>query len=453
MNAASMGNWEAAPLRRLFPVDRADHGPAVRESMRVAYLALAVFVLLFGLWSALAPIHSAAVASGLLRADQGGRKVVQHLEGGIIKRLLVREGDTVAAGQPLVELDSTATAAEGTALQANYDALLAQDARLSAERQGLASVVYPGELLARRDEPQVQAILRASDRLFRAGIGSQGDQVRVLARRIAQGRADLGGTAPQLAAVAEQSRLIGEELAGVETLVGERLERRTRLLTLQRQQTELASQRERLLTSRNKLEDTIGELQAQVSLVRGQRTTDAAGEQREVQARLAEAREKLKISRDINRRRMILAPVAGNITNLRLVTPGGVLPAGQPILDIVPRDMPPVVIVRLHANDIDVVHPGLRAEVRLTPYKTRSVPTLVGHVRQVSADAVIDDKTGEAFYEAQVILPPNALREVPSVRLVSGMPAEVFIQTGERSLLQYFSQPLIDSFRRAFRES
>ncbi len=453
MNATVLGNWEGEPLRLPSPADTADRGPPVRSSMRLAYLVLAAFVLLFGLWAVLAPLHSAAVASGLLRADQGGRKVIQHLEGGIIKRLLVREGDTVTAGQALVELDSTATAAEGAALQANYDALLAQDARLSAERQGLPSVLYPDELLARREEPQVKAILRASDRLFRAGLGSQGDQVRVLAQRIAQSRAELGGTAPQLVAVAEQSRLIGEELAGVETLVGERLERRTRLLTLQRQQADLAAQRDRLTTSRNKLGDAIGELQAQVSLVRGQRTTEAAGEQRDVQARLADAREKLNISRDINRRRTIAAPVTGTVTNLRLVTPGGVLPAGQPILDIVPRDMPPVVIVRLHANDVDVVHPGLRAEVRLTPYKTRSVPTLIGYVRQVSADASVDDKTGEVYYETQVILPPAALRDVPSVRLVSGMPAEVFVQTGERSLFQYFSQPLIDSFRRAFRES
>lgn len=436
----------------LGPADRHDPPPASFSSVRVGFWAFGIVVGLFVLWAFAAPLSSAAIAPGLLRAEGGGRRVIQHLEGGIISRLYVRDGSHVRAGQALAELDDTATAAQDAAVRLTYDTLLAQDARLTAERIGARRVTYPAELLARRADPHVAEIIRASDQLFRAGTRGLSDQVAILSERAGQGRADLGGTAPQLALLDQQARSLEEEIAGVRTLVDEKLERRSRLLQLERQQADVAAQRSRLLTGAERTGGAIGETQAQMMFVRGQRTTDAAKEQREVQARLAEAREKLSVSADINRRRLITAPVAGTVTNLRLVTPGAVLGAGQPILDIVPTGSEIVVMARLKATDVDVVQPGLRAEVRLTPYKTRSVPTLLGTVRDVSADAVTDEKTGSLYYEVEVALDRKALDRLDGVRLVSGMPAEVYIQLGSRSLVQYFVQPLLDSFRRAFRE-
>ncbi len=237
------------------------------------------------------------------------------------------------------------------------------------------------------------------------------------------------------------------------TLVDEKLERRSRLLTLERQRADVAGQRSRVTTAAGRLQETIGEMQAQAVFLRGQRITDAAKEQRSVQAEIAAAREKLAVGRDVDRRRSINAPVAGTVVNLRLVTPGSVLLPGQPILNIVPSGGRVVVVVaRLGANDNDVVQPSLLAEIRLSPYKARSVPTLIGEVRQVAADAVLDENTGTLYYETEVAIDPAALEKLDGVKLLSGMPAEVYIQLGSRSLVRYFRQPLTDSFNRGFRE-
>jgi HlyD family secretion protein len=180
---------------------------------------------------------------------------------------------------------------------------------------------------------------------------------------------------------------------------------------------------------------------------------DAATQQRDVQMQIAEAREKMKVSSDIRGRQQILAPITGRVTNLRLITPGGVIGAGQPVLDIVPSDEKIVVTARLKANDIDVVHPGLKADVKLTPYKARVMPNLHGVVREVSADATFDEDSRQLYYKVVIEIRPNELKHFPDVRLMSGMPTEVFIDLGSNSLLQFLLQPMIDSFNRAFRES
>lgn len=424
----------------------------VRKIVMVGYGALAIFAACFLLWAALAPLHSAAIATGLLRAEGGGRRTVQHLEGGILSRLWVQEGSVVRRGQIVAALDSTVSAARTAALQVDYDTLLAQNARLTAIRTGAGTVAYPTELLDRRSDPRVDEIIKASDRLFGAERRSMADQMTILSRRAGQGQADLRGTDPQLSALADQQRSLDEEIAGVQTLVSENLERRSRLLTLQRQKADLQAQRSRLLSGADRVTSVIGEMRAQMAFVQGQRLTDAATQQREVQAKLAEAREKLSVTHDVGRRLLIRAPIDGTVTNLRLVTSGGVLGAGEPLLDIVPNRIETVVVARVKASDIDVVQPGLEAEVRLTPYKTRSVPMLRGTVRKVSADAIVDEKAQTLYYEAEITLRRDDLAKLKGVRLLSGMPAEVYIQLGARSLGQYFLQPMTDSFRRAFRE-
>jgi HlyD family secretion protein len=431
---------------------RAATAPRIKGPMRLAFLAIAGFVIAFGLWSYAAPLNSAAIASGILEAAGGGRRTVQHLEGGIVKSFLVKEGQTVEAGEVLVELDTTQTEARDDAVRTSLYGLLAQDARLTAERQGLSSISYPAELLALSNDPEVKSIIAASNALFNARRRGLSDQTLVLSQRLGQARAEIRSSDAQLAAIGSQRKLLADEEMAVGMLVDEGLERKSRLLNIQRQQAATEGQSGQLTNNLDRIRKTIDETQAQMTFLRGQLATEAATQQRDIQMQIAEAREKLKISEDIRSRAQIVAPVAGKIANLRLITPGGVIGQGQPVLDIVPSNEKIVVAARLRAEDIESVRPGLKAEVRLTPYKARVLRGLNGVVREVSPDATFDEDAQMLYYKVKVEIEPSELKAIPDINLVSGMPAEVFIDLGSNSLARYLFQPMIDSFRRAFRE-
>jgi HlyD family secretion protein len=274
----------------------------------------------------------------------------------------------------------------------------------------------------------------------------------VLSQRLGQSRAEIGSSNAQLTALGDQKRLLEDEEMAVGMLVDEGLERKSRLLTLQRQRAAAAGQEGQLSNNLDRIGKTIDETQAQMTFLRGQMATEAATQQRDVQMQIAEAREKLKISEDIRSRAKIVAPVSGRVANLRLITTGGVIGQGQPVLDIVPSNEKIVIAARLAAEDIDVVRPGLKAEVKLTPYKARVLRGLSAVVREVSPDATFDETNNQLYYKVKVEIEPSELKELPDIHLVSGMPAEVFIDLGSNSLLRYLFQPMVDSFNRAFRE-
>ena len=426
--------------------------PRIGGQLKFAFLAIGAFVALFTFWSWAAPLNSAAIASGILEAAGGGRRTVQHLEGGIVRRFLVKEGQMVKAGQLLVELDTTQTEARDDAVRSALYGLLAQDARLTAERQGLSTIRYPTELLALADDPEVKSVIAASNALFNARRRSLYQQTQVLSQRLGQSRAEIGSSNAQLTALGDQKRLLEDEEMAVGMLVDEGLERKSRLLTLQRQRAAAAGQEGQLSNNLDRIGKTIDETQAQMTFLRGQMATEAATQQRDVQMQIAEAREKLKISEDIRGRARIVAPVSGRVANLRLITTGGVIGQGQPVLDIVPSNEKIVIAARLAAEDIDVVRPGLKAEVKLTPYKARVLRGLSAVVREVSPDATFDETNNQLYYKVKVEIEPSELKELPDIHLVSGMPAEVFIDLGSNSLLRYLFQPMVDSFNRAFRE-
>jgi len=441
------------PVRLALPSP--DHdvaGPRVNSSMRLALLSIGLFVLAFAVWSWAAPLNSAAIASGFLEAEGGGRRTVQHLEGGIVRQFLVKEGQEVRAGQPLVLFDETQSEASDAALRTSFYGLLAQDARLTAERLGLPTVRYPAELLAAAGDPEVKEIIAASNAEFASRRRGLAEQAQILSQRIGQSNADIRSSGAQIAALTDQAKLLDDEQMGVDMLVDEGLERKSRLLALQRQKALVDGERGKLTNNLDRLRDTIGETRAQMVSLRGQAVLEASGLQRQVQLQIAEAREKLTVSSDIRARQQVLAPVAGRVANLRLITPGGVIGAGQPILDIVPTSEKIVVSARLRPIDIDVVHKGLKAEIKLTPYKARVIPNLIGTVKEVSPDAIYDKDAQQIYYKVIVEISAAQLKKYPDVQLMSGMPAEVYIDLGSSSLLQYLFQPMIDSFNRSFRE-
>ncbi len=426
--------------------------PRVENSVRMAFLSIMIFLIIFGIWSWAAPLNSAAIAPGVLEAAGGGRRTVQHLEGGIVREFVVVEGQKVRAGQPLVLLDTTQNDARDGAIRSALYGLLAQDARLTAERLGLASIKYPNELMEAPDQREVAAIIATTNTLFISRNRSLIEQRTVLTQRLGQAQADIRSSTAQLSAVGDQAKLLDDEEFSVKILVDEGLERKSRLLALQRQKSVAEGQQGQLTNNLDRIRKTIDETQAQMTFLRGQMVTDAATQQRDVQMQIAETREKLAVSDDIRNRQQILAPVDGAVSNLRLITPGGVIGPGQPILDIVPSHEKIVVAARLKANDIDIVHPGLRAEVKLMPFKARVLPGLKGIVREVSPDALFDEDSRELYYKIKVEIEPSELKKYKGVKLTSGMPTEVFIDVGSNSLMQYLVQPMLDSFQRAFRE-
>lgn len=442
-----------APLALPAPAGDPGGAPKVQGSLRLALASILLFVFAFLIWAWAAPLNSAAIAGGYLEAAGGGRRTVQHLEGGIVRRFLVEEGQQVRAGQPLVLLDATQSDASDAALRSTFYGLLAQDARLDAERLGLRTVSYPAELLAEANDPEIREIIATSNAEFASRQRGLAEQAQILAQRIGQSNAEIRSSDAQIVALSDQAKLLDDEEMGVNMLVDEGLERKSRLLALQRQKAFVVGEHGKLTNNLDRLRDTIGETRAQMVSLRGQMAAEAAAKQPEVQLKIAETREKMKVSRDIRNRQQIVAPIDGRIANLRLITPGGVLGAGQPILDLVPTSERIVVSARLRPTDVDMVHAGLKAEVKLTPYKARVIPNLFGTVREVSPDAIFDKDSGQLYYKVIVDISPAQLKRYPNVRLMSGMPAEVFIDLGSSSLLHMFFQPMIDSFNRSFRET
>lgn len=427
--------------------------PKVKGSLRVAFGSIALFILAFSVWAWAAPLNSAAIASGYLEAAGGGRRTVQHLEGGIVREFLVKEGQFVRAGQPLVLLDATQSDASDAALRSTFYGLLAQDARLDAERRGLRAPVYPVELTAQASDPEIRDIIQTSNEEFASRQRGLSEQAQIYTQRIGQTYADIRSSEAQIASLSDQGKLLADEEMGVNMLVDEGLERKSRLLALQRQRAFVTGEQGKLTNALDRYRNTIGESRAQMASLRSQMAAEAAAQQPEVQLKIAETREKMKVSRDIRSRQQIVSPIDGRVSNLRLITPGGVLGSGQPVLDIVPTSEKIVVSARLKPTDVDVVHEGLQAEVKLTPYKARVIPNLFGTVREVSPDAIYDKDANQIYYKVIVEISPEQLKRYPSVKLMSGMPAEVFIDLGSSSLFSMFFQPMIDSFNRSFRES
>lgn len=424
--------------------------PPTRGPMLAGFAAVLLFGGTLGVWGSLAPLSSAAVAPGVIKAE-GNRRTVQHLEGGIVREILVRDGDRVRAGQVLARLDDVASTAEQATLRSQHMTLLAQQARLTAEHAGTVEVTWPAELLGGTD-PRVAEAIATQGALFISRRTALDSQLRVLAERIVQSDATIASARAQIKSHSEQLDLLRSEIAIVAEVVRLGLERKSRLLALQRQEAALVGNRSELESQIVRSESSVAENRAQMTLLRDQQAKEVSGELAEVRQKLIEVLEKEKQAADVAQRRDIIAPVDGIVLNSRLQTIGGVIRPGEPVLDIVPGDDRLVAEVQVAPGDIDVVHTGLQAQVRLPAFNQRLVPFLHGTVVFVSADAVIDDKAQRSFYRAHIAINEDELARLRGVQLTPGMPVEGMILVGERTFLAYLVQPLHDSFVRAFRE-
>jgi HlyD family secretion protein len=441
-----------AGLPPLTPPEAALDTPRPRTSRALALgmISIGVFFGGFTAWSLMAPLAEAAIAPGEIRAE-GQRRVIQHLEGGIVSEIVARDGDKVKAGQVLMRLDEVQSDVGLGTIRAQRWALMAQDARLAAEAKGATDITFPDELL-NSDDPRALEAMTGQRTLFAARQTSLNSQIQVLEARIAQHEATAASAHGQIASQQRQLELIQREARDVETLVRQGLERMPRLLGLQRNMASLEGNMVDLRGQVERADASVAEARNQIRQTQHQRLAEISTEAREVRGRLNEAEEKLRGARDMVTRREILAPEDGTIVASKFFNVGAVVRPGEPVMELVPAADRLVAEVHLAAHDIDVVYPGLQSEIRLPAFKQRLVPYVHGHVTYVASDVSLDERTRQSYYRVQILVDQDQLAKLENVRLVPGMPVEAQIQIGERSFFHYMMQPLIDSFHRAFRE-
>ena len=427
---------------------------SVKGPLLLATVILIGFFGIFGGWAALVPLSGAAIAPAVV-APSGFRKTIQHLEGGIVSQIRVREGSTVEAGDVLVVLDDVRTRAEYNTARARLAASLAKAARLTAEQQGAEEADFPAELLAQAEQdPAVRALIDAERDSLAARRQALTDQLAMRDGKVAQAKADLAAYEGSLASIDRQIELIGEEEATVVDLVQKGLDRKPRLLALQRARADLDGQRNTAVANAARTRELIAATMAEREALISGRAEEVATGLAEARAAANELQAAVQAADDRLQRTVITAPVAGEVVDLKLRTLGGVVTPGEAIMDLVPRDEPLVIEARVSPKDIDVVHAGLSADIHLTAFHTRHMPRITGEVRQVSADRLTDAKTGEPYYTAEILVDMAKVRQkTPEVHLTAGMPAEAMIITGERTAFEYLIEPIKNSFRRSLRET
>jgi HlyD family secretion protein len=434
------------------------HTPTIRSTgtlrtpIVVGLAVMAVFVSGFGTWAALAPLSGAAIAFGVVSPD-GNRKTVQHLEGGIIREILVKDGREVRAGETLIRLDDTAARADHDRLLARHLALSATRARLLAEQAGADRITFPPEL-DDSGHPDARALRAAELDRFETRRMALAGQRGILRQLIAQHEEEIGGLAAEIDSQSEQLRLIAEETAGVASLVKRGLERKPRLLALQRARAQIGGLRAENQAKIARARQAIREAELKILNLDSTRQDEIAAELSQIGTELFDLEEQLRASADVLERTVVAAPVAGTVVGLRFRTPGGVVAAGEAILDLVPADDELLIDAKVAPTDIDVVHPGLPAQVHFLAYRQRAMLRIEGRVRQVSADSLTDPDSGQAYFAARIEIDRQQLAALaPQVELTPGMPAEVLILTGERTMLETLLDPVRTLFRRGLRET
>jgi HlyD family type I secretion membrane fusion protein len=424
----------------------------MQRPMILGSAVVGVFVVGLTLFAAITPLNAAVLAPGQVRVE-ANRKTLRHLTGGVVSQILVREGQQVKAGQPLIRMDEVQAKAAFDVLQNQYYSLLAQSARLQAEATGLRSIAFPAELTARMGDPQIAGLVRDQEFLFTSRLALYESQSGMLSQRVQQYQAQSSGIQAQMDAVAEQQRLTNEELAGYKTLHEKGYAPKTLILRYERMLADLGGRRGQLIGDMTRTREQMGEAQIQLASLREERISKAAEQLRDAQVRLAEVGPRLAAARQSYEQTIVRSPANGYVLNLTQFTPGGVVGPGEVMMDVVPVNTPLIVTARIKPEEVDDVRPGMDARVRLTAFNYQKVAPVDAEVVTVSADALVDQKTGSPYFNADLRIPAEELTKLPKgVKLAPGMPAQAMITTGRRTILGYVLGPITNTLRAAMRE-
>lgn len=405
------------------------------------------------LWTFVAPIEGAVIAPGQIVVESN-RKAVQHMEGGIVAKINVREGELVEAGATLVELDRTVANANMAMIDGQLAQFYARRSRLEAERDGAMKPAPPrgvGDVVASDSFTQN---LAGQAELFAAKEDTRATQIALLEERIVQQRERISGLKVQIRALVDQQMLIADELEGVSTLHAEGYAPKTRLRELEREARRLDGESGALRAAVAEAESAISEARLEITRLKTSGREESISELRDVDASIADLEERRVAAADVLSRTEIKAPQGGRVLALNAHTIGGVIAPGSAIMEIVPDGVPLLVAARVSPGDVDKVETGQETLVRFSGLGGRKTPEATGEVKTVSADSLVDEATGVQYYVALIELPgPDDLnRLLGGQRLSPGMPAEAYIRTGSQPAISYLLKPLIDSTARALRE-
>ncbi|MBL4619131.1 MAG: HlyD family type I secretion periplasmic adaptor subunit [Marinicaulis sp.] len=417
---------------------------------------LGVIIAVFGgllLWSVVAPINGAVIASGQVMVESN-RKTVQHLDGGVVSEILVREDQLVGQGQVLVRFDSTITRANLTRVESQLAELYARRARLLTVRDGKDELSKPSGIPEILEMPSFAAIFEGQKELFTARLATLDKQISLLGERVIQQEKRMGGLSAQRRSIAAQSVLIKDELKSVRSLYEKGFAPLTRLRALERESERLTGEGGSLTAALAEADSIIAEAQLEIERLKGTAREEAIAELRDVEVSIAEFQETRVTAAHALRHSEIRAPQAGRVIGLSIHTIGGVVAPGAAMMEIVPDGDKLEIMARVSPRDIDKVRAGQSAIVRFSSFSARMTPQAVGIVRSVSADSLVDQITGAPYYLVLIDLPEaSELKDVlHGALLVPGMPAETFIRTGRQPAISFLLRPLTDALARSMRE-
>lgn len=418
------------------------------------FIVLCVFGGLGG-WSALAPIDSAALAQGVVTVESH-RKTVQHLEGGIVEHIMARDGDLVEKNQTLLVLQDTQARAQLQILRGQYFIALSMESRLLAEQRDGNSIIYPSILTEERHDSRANEAVQIQNQLFRVRKVSRDGEISVLEQAIQQLNSKISGLE---ALKASREKLVAsykEELTDRKALLEQGFADKQRIQELDRQSAQMEGERAEYIAEIASTQMQIGETRLKILQLKKDFQTKVADDLAKVQAELFDVREKMQSLQDTVERTIIKSPESGMVMGLSVHTVGGVIKPGEPLLDIVPNGEKGKLIVEAEVSplDIDRVHAGLKADVRLSVFKSATTPKAVGEVISISADHLTHERTGASYYLARVSISDAELQKLADADrfLLPGMPVEVLINTGKRTMLEYMMQPLTNAFAKSFIE-
>lgn len=431
------------------PNIKSDHSPYTRLGLLVLFIVFGVF----GTWSATAPLDSAAVAPGTVFVASNNR-VVQHYEGGIVSEILVQEGQQVEKGQVLLKLSPTQAQAEISVIESRLNEVYGLEARLKAERKLADTIQFPQALLSQSSNEDVKEVLQGQTEVFNARRNSLEGELKIYKQRVDAMNEQINGLNSVIKTLDERIASYELEVKDWEALFKEQYADKIRLQEMQRELSRLKGERSSNLSEISRLKVQIAETESQLILRKQQFREEVVSQLREVQSERVDLESRRIALADRLERVDITAPVAGVVNGLNVYTIGEVIQSGKTLMEIVPASKNYAVKAKVMVTDIDKVTIGLIADVRFSAFNTQVTHVIEGEVYHVSADKFIDEQSGMEYFEAKVMLTEAGIKQMEEdgIFMLPGMPAEVMIKIGERTLLDYFTKPFTNMFARSFNE-